>query len=235
LRLIVRSRRANLMRPLDHGVRNNDLNVAGRGRAASEDDAIVACYAYYKPFFVRAANRMAHELGIDEADLDGEGAFDLAFTEICAGGDHGLDRIRDGRDLPKLLTVILRRLFIGALRRSQAIKRGGPRVCGTSGYRGGRNNAIGADANTNSGRHRVDADLDRLASPEPPVEDVVAARLEFEALLEALPDDLHRTILTMHQHHSIEEIAHDLGRARDTIERKLKTIQMIHGKSQPGS
>jgi DNA-directed RNA polymerase specialized sigma24 family protein len=65
------------------------------------------------------------------------------------------------------------------------------------------------------------------------VADAVIERIEFDALLEMLPDDVHREILKRHLDGStVKEIAAILGVARDTVERKRKNIQRIYENSK---
>ena len=62
-----------------------------------------------------------------------------------------------------------------------------------------------------------------------PFEDVVAAKLDLESLLERLPDPLDRTILVVRDEgYAIGKIADDLNRARDTIERRLRKIRRLY-------
>jgi len=188
-----------------------DTTALIRRLAAGNDDALAEYLLRYKGKLVRAANRSLRKLRIDEADLDVEGAVDMALAEVCQLRGRGiLDSIGDSDEFLKLMIQHTEWIINDQKKRSERAKRGAPR-----------------------GAHRTQVDLDQLASREPPVEDAVITELEFQALLERLPDDSHRTIFNMRrQGYAIEEIAHRLGLARRTIERKLANIERIFLKEQ---
>jgi len=177
-------------------------------RFADGDDGALAEYLdRYKGTLVRAANRALHKHRIDGADLDGEGAFDMAFGKVGQLRNRGiLNSIADSDEFLKLMITLMETVINDQKKRSDAAKRGGP-----------------------TGAHRAEVDLDQVISHDPPVDDVVVTDLVFQALLERLPDDVHRTIFRMRrQDYSIEEIAHRLGLVRRTIERKLDNIEQIY-------
>jgi len=183
-----------------------DTTALIRRFAAGEDDALNEYLVRYKGKLLRAAIRSLRKLRIDEADLDVEGAVDMAFGEVAQLRDRCLlDSIADSDEFLKLMIQHTEWIINDQKKRSDAAKRGGPR-----------------------GHHRTEVDLDQFVSREPPVEDVGVTEFEIQALLERLPDDVHRTIFKMRrQGYSIEEIAHRLGLVRRTIEYKLETIEEI--------
>ena len=73
-----------------------------------------------------------------------------------------------------------------------------------------------------------DADLDRLAGPEPPPDLVVAFADEVRHRLAQLPgDDLRRVALARLEGDTVAEAASRLGISRRAVERKLRLIRQI--------
>jgi len=205
--------------------------------AAGEDDALAEYLVRYKGKILRAANRSLCKLSIDEADLDVEGAVDLAFGEVCQLRNRCiLDSIADSDEFLKLMIQHTEWIINDQKKRSAAAKRGGLRGANACWAKGRRHDEAAVAPVTVMGHHRTEVDLGEVVSREPPVEDVLVTDLEIQALLERLPDDVHRTILKMRfQRYSIEEIAHRLGVVRRTIERKLENIERIYLKDHPDS
>ena len=107
--------------------------------AAGDDDALAEYVVGYKGKLVRAANRSLRKLRIDEADLDVEGAVDMAFGEICQLRDHGtLDSMGDSNEFLKLMIQHTKWIINDQKKRSDAAKRGGQRAPRRVGARGGR-------------------------------------------------------------------------------------------------
>jgi len=214
-----------------------DTTALIRRFAAGEDNALDEYLVRYKGKLLRAANRSLRKLRIDEADLDVEGAVDMAFGKVCQLRDRCiLDSIADSDKFLKLMITHMETVINDQKKRSEAAKRGGPRGAKARWAKGRREDGAGAAPVTDTGYHRTQVDLDQFVSREPPVQDVVVTELEFQALLERLPDDVHRTIFEMRrQDYSIEEIAHRLGLVRRTIERKLGNIEKIYLKYNPDS
>jgi len=201
------------------------------------DDALAEYMARYKGKFVRMADRLIRKLGIDPASLDGEGAVDLAFFELCQMRDRGrLDLIKGSEDFLKLMTVVLDRVIKDEKKRSNAAKRGG------AGERPRADRAasegkvqVGDDTRPAAGDHWTEIYLNELMYDQPLVEDMVFSKIEFEEFLDKLDDDVLRTICNMRcEGYSIKEIAGRLGVVGRTVERKLATIQMIYWELNPG-
>jgi DNA-directed RNA polymerase specialized sigma24 family protein len=73
-----------------------------------------------------------------------------------------------------------------------------------------------------------DADLDRLAGPQPPPELVASFAEEVRHQLEQLAgDDLRRVALARLEGHTVAESATRLGMSRRGVERKLRLIRQI--------
>jgi DNA-directed RNA polymerase specialized sigma24 family protein len=204
--------------------------------AAGEDDGLTKALIRCKGGLVRAANRMIRRLGIDEADLDGEGAVNLAFFELRQTEDrNGAHAVSEDDAFFRLAWGTVRRVILQQKRRSRSVKRGGAGRLKT-GRHAGQDMGATDPRPADGGFRRIEADLDQFVSQESPIEDVVDAKLEFDALVQRLPDDLHRKVLIMHdQGFSIKEIALDLDLDRKTIARKRETIERIYRKSKPGS
>jgi hypothetical protein len=168
------------MEPLDHEMPEFKTTTFIHRFAAGDDDALAEYLVRYKAKFVRSALRAIRHLEIDEADLDGEGAVDLAFAELCEKKRRGyLALVKNSQDFAKMLTRILSRVINDQKKRSQATKRGGN---GTTGWAG--NGAAGcAGGGPADPFTRTYADLDTLQSPLPPVEDLIIAINELEILL----------------------------------------------------
>ena len=83
---------------------------------------------------------------------------------------------------------------------------------------------------TRRGFRRVAADLDRIASRESPVEDVVGARLDLEALAPASMTGPAPILIMHHEGRSMKEIADILGLDRKTVARKMRQIAEIYRK-----
>jgi DNA-directed RNA polymerase specialized sigma24 family protein len=201
-----------------------------RQSAAGEDDTPTVHLARYRSRLVRSASRALRRLVIDEAELDGEGAVDLAFVKLCQAGERGkVPRLMHSEEFLKLMTIFTRRVISDEKKRSGASKRGG-----TPGNRGGKvvgREATGAYPDSSPERRRTETDLDQIVSPEPPVDVVVAAKLDSEALLALLTSDLHRTVFKLRDDgHSIESMASFLGVDRSTVERKLRDNERLFRK-----
>jgi len=214
-----------------------DTTALIRRFAAGEDDALNEYLVRYKGKLLRAAIRSLRKLRIDEADLDVEGAVDMAFGEVAQLRDRCLlDSIADSDEFLKLMIQHTEWIINDQKKRSAAAKRGGLRGAKACWDKGRRDDEAGVAPVTVMGHHRTEVDLGEVVSREPPVEDVLVTDLEIQALLERLPDDVHRTIFKMRfQGYSIEEIAHLLGVVRRTIERKLENIERIYLKDHPDS
>ena len=180
----------------------------------------------------RAANRQLRRLRIDESDLDAEGAISLAFVELRST-DNKLHAFREDNEFMKLACGAERRVILRQERRSRSVKRGGAGRSRTDSDRG-QETGTKDDGPVDRGFRRINADLDQVRSRDATAEDVVVAKLAFQALVESLPDDLHRKILIMQdQGFNITEIADKLGLDRRTVGRKLDTIRRIY--QHPGN
>ena len=63
---------------------------------AGENDAAALYLARFKGTLLRAAERSIRRRRIDQADLDAEGAVDLAFGRICAASGPRRPRVDNG-------------------------------------------------------------------------------------------------------------------------------------------
>ena len=187
-----------------------------------------------KVYLLRLATRTIRKCHIDEADLDAEGAVDLAFSQLCQTTVPWSDNATDGDIFVKVMTVAIRRVVRDRLRHALRRKRIGS--IADLADKAAEAEARGPEVTpgTKLAPHRQEWDLDEFVSPEPPAEDVVAAKLEFEAFLQRLPDDLHRSVLILrHEGHSIPAMALLLNVTRRTVERKLKDNQQSYRQWKP--
>jgi hypothetical protein len=214
-----------------------DTTAIIRRFVAGEDDALAGYMSRYGGKLVRAANRLIRKLGTDPASLDGEGAVDMAFFELCQMGHRGrLKLVRDGEDVLKLMTVIVDRVIKDEKKHFDAAKRGG------AGERPRGDRALSErkvedrrGTRAAGGYFQSEVDLDQITSGEPLIVDVVLNKIDFETFLEKLPNESLRTICTMrHERYTIKEIACYLGVVRRTVERNLVRIQSIYCKLNPG-
>jgi DNA-directed RNA polymerase specialized sigma24 family protein len=190
---------------------------------APEYDSLERLFERHRAHLVVVAAHKIRRLGVDQADIDADGALDLAFVELRDARDRGPAVTSGcGDEFLKLMTVIVDRILNDCKQRSGARKRTG-RVAGVAGPEPGD---AGANNRAEAARRRTDIDLDQLASSQPPVDDEVAAKLDSESFLETLPDDHHRHILTLlREGQSIQDISVRLGLSRKTVERKLRYIR----------
>ena len=224
------------MESLDPGSPDTDTPGIIRRSAAGSDDGLAQALTRCKGKLVRAADRMIRRLAIDEADLDAEGAVNLALFELRQTEDRdGTQAFKEDDAFFKRAWGTVRRVVLQQKRRSRSVKRGGVGRIGTtrSSSLDSRTQDSGA---ADVGFRRIEANLDQFVSHDAPIEDVVAAKLEFDALVQRLPDDLHRMVLIMHdQGFSIKEIARDLDLDRKTVARKRQNIERIYRESRSGS
>ena len=95
--------------------------------AAGDDDALAEYLNRYKPKLIRGAKRGLRKLRIDEADLDIEGAVNLAFAQVGQLRGHGpLNSIRDSDEFLSLMVQHIEWIIYDQRKRSDAAKRGGP-------------------------------------------------------------------------------------------------------------
>jgi DNA-directed RNA polymerase specialized sigma24 family protein len=196
--------------------------IAGDDHALTEYLGLYyAKVAYAK--VARSAGRMIRRLGIDDADLDGEGAANLAFTKIDRLRQRGrLTSINNGDDFAKLTMTILRRLIRDLKKRRGASRRGGD---------GALSPARKGAAPPLRGFTRTDLELDALQSPMLPADLVILAKLELEALLERVRHPTLRKILMMRFEGSTRnEIAQALGVTERCVQRKFGIIRRIHSR-----
>jgi DNA-directed RNA polymerase specialized sigma24 family protein len=197
--------------------------------AAGDDHALTEYLSRHKAKFVRLATRTIRHLGIDEADLDGEGAVDLAFTELCEKKRRGaLASVNSSQDFAKMLTRILDRVINDQRRRAQASKRGGNGAAARPG------NGAGAGKGRADRFTRTYADLDAFLSPLPPVEELIIAVSELEYLLKRVGNPiLVRIVKLRYEGFTRKAIAKDLDVTERTVQQKLAIIREIHSQLFP--
>ena len=143
-----------------------------RGFVDRDDGAFDVLWRRFGSRTVTEATRLIRRLRIDEVQFDAEAAVDIAFFKVSqARYRHELDSIEDEEDFWKVLFVTLRRVIMDERVRSTAAK--------------------------HRSHRRTNADLDQFISRQPPAEDIVATNIDFEALLNRVPDQICPTILAM--------------------------------------
>ena len=91
---------------------------------AGDNDAIAEYLLEHKEMLLRTARRWIWHHGIDRADLDSEGEFDLAIGQLCELGDRGgLAWVKEEEDLLKLIFTQQRWVLKNQERQSRASKR----------------------------------------------------------------------------------------------------------------
>ena len=222
-----------MKKPLDLRQISDASSELNRPLDTSDDDTAMGHLVRRKRLLLRTATRAIRQLRIDRADLDAEGAVDLAFVELPRSFVQHPEHLINGDKFLKLMTVIIRRIVRDRMRRTGAYKRTGPIGARAAEAETMGDNDVWADRDPIS--RRRDLDLDQLVSPEPPVYDLIAAKLDLEAFLERLPDELHRAVFILrHQGHSVPAIARRLNVTRRTIERKLKDNRQVYQQWKPG-
>jgi DNA-directed RNA polymerase specialized sigma24 family protein len=204
--------------------------------AAPADEVLIGALTRCRGRLVCAANGLIRRLGIEEADLGGDGAVDLAFVSLRNSEFRDSHRtFREDDEFLKLVYGAVRRVILRQKKQSRSVKRGGEGRPGA--VRSRRQDPDAEEVRAaNAGFRRIETDLDELVSGEAPIEDVVAAKLDFEILLERLPDQRHRAVLVLHdQGFTINEIASKLGIDRKTVARKLNTAKQLYRSSIPRS
>lgn len=146
------------------------------------------------------------------AGEDEEDAALSAFHSFCEGAAHGrYPAVHDREELWKILLVITRRKAWDQVERERREKRGRGRVVGESDLPGSGSGAGG---------------LDQLAGPGPRPEEVLLFAEGLQDLLASLGDELLRKIAIMRlANYQVNEIAGELGCARETVSRKLELIR----------
>jgi DNA-directed RNA polymerase specialized sigma24 family protein len=206
-------------------------------RFAGGDDFAVDLYLRrYKGMLLSAAIRLVRKFRIDPAEMDAEGAVDMAFGEILRVKDRWkLDSIRESDEFLNLMIKRIEWILEDRRKRAEAAKRGGPRHAPAAPGQDPGNETTAVAPSTRAGHHRRRIDLEQVAARDPPVEEVVRAKLLLQGMLERLPDDSHRTILMMRfEHYSIEAIAARLGISPRTVVRRMADIEYIYLKNCPG-
>jgi DNA-directed RNA polymerase specialized sigma24 family protein len=211
------------MEPLDPELLDDETStLIIRRFAAGDDDALAKYLSHNKGRFVRSADRLIRQLEIDEADLDGEGAVDLALSKLSQAGQRKmLASIKNSDDFARLMTTVLCRVISDQKKCSEASRRGGDRAARLGG------NGVGGAAVPRF--TRTEADLDSFQSPLPPAEDVFIAKNELRLLLERVGEPILRTIIKMrYEGFTRKEMAQSLGVSERTIQQKLANIRDIH-------
>ncbi len=192
----------------------NSTTLIIRRLVDGDDDSLAEYLVQHKKKLVRSANRMLRNRRIDEADLDGVGAVDLAVAELCRLRSRGtLDRIALADDFAKLMATILRRVVGDQKKRSDATRRGGSHSVGVGN--------VGSIT-------RADVDLDALPSPLPRAEDIVLTQDERRTLLDRVRDPILKAIVDMRcDRYTTKQIARALGKTERGIQRKIVLIRNL--------
>lgn len=136
-----------------------------------------------------------------------------AFDSFCRGAERGrFPQLDDRQDLWQLLVVITVRKAVDQVNHDRRQKRGGGKVRGESVF------LKGADR----------PGLEGIPDPEPTPELAMTMAEEFQRLLALLDDEELRSVaLWKLDGYTNKEIAKKLGRARQTVHRKLRLIRNI--------
>jgi DNA-directed RNA polymerase specialized sigma24 family protein len=193
----------------------NDVSVTrwlARLRQGDTQAAEVLFRAYFERLVRLARSHLRQDLrrAADEEDV-ALGALDSFFRGVAK---DRFPRLHDRHDLWRLLLTITLCKVRDLVNRERRQRRGGGRVV----------TAVDLlDLLDEPGD-----DLDRLTSPDPPPDLVVAFADQCRHRLEQLPgDDLRRVALARLEGDTVEEAAERLGISRRAVERKLRLIRQI--------
>jgi DNA-directed RNA polymerase specialized sigma24 family protein len=169
-----------------------------------------AAQPLWERYFARLAGVANKKLaGRALAVADAEDLALSAFDSLCRGLQRGrFPELKDRDNLWRLLVVITARKVMRAVRREEARKRGGDRAADIAGL--------------------TVCDLEQIIGNEPTPEFLAEVSESFDRLLACLPAaDLTRIALWKMEGYTNEEIAGKLGRARRTVDRKLRLIRHL--------
>ncbi len=174
-----------------------------------------AAEALFRQYFERLAD-VAHQHLSEVACRAGDGE-DIALAALDSffrGAREGrYPSLRDRHDLWRLLLAIALNKARKATRHEWAVRRGGGHVQAAVDL---------FDVLEDAG-----ADLDRLASADPPPDAVVAFAEECSRLLSLLDDELRAVTQARLEGYTEREIAGRRGVAVRTVQRKLRLIRQI--------
>jgi DNA-directed RNA polymerase specialized sigma24 family protein len=176
-----------------------------------------AAQQLWEVYFLRLVNLARRKLeGSRRREADEEDVALSAFDSFCRGAQNGrFPLLNDRTSLWRLLVVITARKALDQLEREHRAKRGGGLVTGDSAL---------LSADTPSGS----SPLEQVVGREPTPEFAVQVAEECQRLLDRLGDEQLRSIaLWKMEGFSNDEIAHLLGCAVPTVERRLRVIRKI--------
>jgi DNA-directed RNA polymerase specialized sigma24 family protein len=155
----------------------------------------------------RAKLKKSRRVAADEEDV-ALSAFDSFFAAASKGR---YPQINDRNDLWKLLITITKRKVLDRIQSEIRIKRGAGRVLRE------------ADLALADGES---AGLEEVPGSEPTPEFAAMVAEEYQRLLDALPDAIHRKIAVLRMEGwNDDEIAEQIGCVRRTVGRKLQVIR----------
>jgi RNA polymerase sigma factor (sigma-70 family) len=181
---------------------------------AGDATAVERIFDRYFPQVIELARRnlrLSPRRAADEEDVALE-ALDSFFRGVSQGR---FSKLRDRHDLWRLLVTLTIRKAAAQLRRETRQKRGGGRVRGES---------VFLQASDRAGPHS----LEHAVGPDPRPELVVSMVENCQRLLDQLPDEMLQAVaLYRLQGFTHREIASKIGRAPETVNRKLRRIREI--------
>jgi RNA polymerase sigma factor (sigma-70 family) len=155
----------------------------------------------------RAKLKRSRRAAADEEDV-ALSAFDSFFAAAAKGR---YPQINDRNDLWKLLITITKRKALDQIQSANRLKRGGGKVLREA-------DLAAADGES--------AGLEDVAGSEPTPEFAAMVAEEYQRLLDALPDPIHRKIAVLRMEGwNDDEIAAQIGCVRRTVGRKLQVIK----------
>lgn len=181
---------------------------------AGQREAAQHLWSRYVDRLVRFAQQKLR--GSSRAAADEEDVVLSAFNSFLLAAEQGrFPQFNDRDDMWRLLVVITERKALNQVRDQRRQKRGGGRVQGQS--------ALAAD----------EGGLAQVPSHEPTPAFAAQVAEEYQALLDALGDDvLRRVAVAKMEGYRNEEISDRLGLAVRTVERKLALIRRIWREQQ---
>jgi hypothetical protein len=229
------ARRSDLDDPREAEIMSDDFSkrdtpAVVRRFIDGEDRALTEDLVRHKGKWVAMASRLIARLKVDQASLDGEGAVDLAFSELCRERDCGLlTSIKDNEGLQKRTSVILKRVIHDEYKRSRAIKRVGEGLFDLTETNYLSETGAVTRARPGRGFRITDVDLDSLPSRSHSMEDLTLAKQELDDILDLVKSPILRTIITMRvDGHTRKEIATHMGVTERSIQRKFKIIRQFY-------
>jgi RNA polymerase sigma factor (sigma-70 family) len=194
-----------------------------------EFGAWAAYLAVHRPRFIRIAANLIRRLNVDEANLDGEGAVNLALSRVFARPKPACRATADGDEaMCRMIGLLLKHVVLDERDRERARKRGGTGLHPVQRHSEAKCQAASA------GCRRVAAELDGLTSSAASPEEIAVARDELDALVARLGPVAREVLIMRCDALTEDEIADRLGVSRRTVQRHISHIRAVYSQLEGG-